>query len=267
MAVEMTREVQEKLREKFDTRVIGLKPKIWCKLCSEKGKFGQTCENHKKKRCPNAPQGCGQNLTEAHLHIEFVSHSEVTDRLLQVDPFWQWEPLGFEPNGLPALDANGGLWIKLTVAGVTRIGYGGADGKRGDDGVKEAVSDAIKTTAMRFGVGLDLWRKSEESGKHDDEPPQQNGRPSGNSQPRQQRPPEKPKRSTDAEHALEEFDALCAAMHLDVAMAEKVFAEEHKGSNIRNATTPAHAAVIRKFLERIDSIDPTRLKKPAEVAS
>jgi len=44
-----------------------------------------------------------------------------------------------------------------------------ADGKTGDDAVKEAVSDAIKTTAMRFGVALDLWRKEEASGKPSEE--------------------------------------------------------------------------------------------------
>jgi hypothetical protein len=51
--------------------------------------------------------------------------------LLDTDLEWSWEPVGFTPEGLPALDRNGGLWIKLTVCGVTRYGYGAADGKSG----------------------------------------------------------------------------------------------------------------------------------------
>jgi hypothetical protein len=78
---------------------------------------------------------------------------------------------------------------------------------------------------------------------------------------------EPPPKSVEAREALEEFDAICAAMELDVSMAEKEFAKRNKGSNIRNATTPAHAALIRKFIETIDTIDPTLLKKPAAVAS
>jgi hypothetical protein len=93
------------------------------------------------------------------MHVEFVGHADVTDRLLAVDPQWNWEPLGFDTFGSPAFDGNGGLWIKLTVGEVTRLGYGHADNKKGGDAVKEAIGDAIRNAAMRFGVALDLWRK------------------------------------------------------------------------------------------------------------
>lgn len=57
------------------------------------------------------------------------------------------------------LDRNGNLWIRLTIAGVTRIGVG--DGSS----LKEIVGDAVRNAAMRFGVALDLWTKDElESG-------------------------------------------------------------------------------------------------------
>ena len=57
------------------------------------------------------------------------------------------------------------LWIRLTVAGVTRIGYGHAEGKKGPDAVKETIGDSIRNAAMRFGVALDLWgAKFKESG-------------------------------------------------------------------------------------------------------
>lgn len=166
----MDAEIMSKLREKFDVTQIGLKPKITCKACSDSR--SKACEKHPKARCESlrGGPGCGQWITPQHMHVEFVSHADVTDRLLSVDPEWTWEPVAFAPTGLPALTPDGGLWIRLTVAGVTRIGYGGADGKTGDDAVKEAVSDAIKVTAMRFGVALDLWRKSEVSGKQPEDP-------------------------------------------------------------------------------------------------
>ena len=85
--------------------------------------------------------------------LDYVGHAAVTDRLLSVDPHWAWEPFALTPEGLPALDKSGNLWIRLTIAGVTRIGVG--DGKN----AKEVVGDAIRNAAMRFGVALDLWAK------------------------------------------------------------------------------------------------------------
>ena len=85
--------------------------------------------------------------------LDYVGHAAVTDRLLTVDPEWSWEPFAVSPEGLPALDRSGNLWIRLTVCGVTRIGVG--DGKS----AKECIGDAIRNAAMRFGVALDLWAK------------------------------------------------------------------------------------------------------------
>ena len=85
--------------------------------------------------------------------LDYVGHAAVTDRLLTVDPHWSWEPFALTPEGLPAVDKAGNLWIRLTICGVTRIGVG--DGKN----AKEVVGDAIRNAAMRFGVALDLWAK------------------------------------------------------------------------------------------------------------
>lgn len=93
--------------------------------------------------------------------LAYVSHADVTERLLEIDPFWTWEPVGFEENGLPALDANGGLWIKLTVLGVSRYGYGEPQGRDDWDKIKGAIGNAIRVAAMRFGVGLHLWQKDD----------------------------------------------------------------------------------------------------------
>jgi hypothetical protein len=53
------------------------------------------------------------------------------------------------------------MWIKLTVCGMTRIGYGHSDGKTGGDAVKEVIGDALRNAAMRFGAALDLWHKGD----------------------------------------------------------------------------------------------------------
>ena len=100
------------------------------------------------------PSAIGQ-LPKAGLMLDYVGHAATTDRLLAVDPDWSWEPFALDENGLPALDAEGNLWIRLTVCGVTRPGVG--DGKT----AKERIGDAIRNAAMRFGVALDLWAKED----------------------------------------------------------------------------------------------------------
>lgn len=148
----MNPETAAKLRAPFERKQIGKLPKVWCADCRAKNKV---CSEHKREKCGT----CKAFISKAHLHVDFVGHADVTDRLLAVDPQWNWEPLGFDSFGSPAFDGNGGLWIKLTIGGVTRLGYGHADGKDGGDAVKEAIGDAIRNAAMRFGVALDLWRK------------------------------------------------------------------------------------------------------------
>lgn len=95
------------------------------------------------------------------LVLDYVGHAAVTARLLEVDPLWTWEPFATDADGLPRFDHVGGLWIRLTVLGHTRIGYGDTAGKKGANAVKEAIGDAIRNAAMRFGVALDLWSKDD----------------------------------------------------------------------------------------------------------
>jgi hypothetical protein len=106
-------------------------------------------------------QVCGGWHHRNAVHLDYVGHAALTDRLLDVDPLWSWEPCAFTADGLPAFDRNGGLWIKLTICGVTRLGYGNADGKQGGDAVKEIIGDALRNAAMRFGAALDLWHKGD----------------------------------------------------------------------------------------------------------
>lgn len=100
-------------------------------------------------------------LPKGGVQLAFVGHAALTDRLLDVDPAWTWEPLALGANGLPVLDECGGLWIKLTVCGVTRLGYGDAGQKKGGDAMKERIGDALRNAAMRFGAALELWHKGD----------------------------------------------------------------------------------------------------------
>jgi hypothetical protein len=122
-----------------------------------------TPEQAKELRKPFPRSAIGK-LPKAGMQLDYVGHAATTDRLLAVDPSWTWEPAALDEHGLPALQGRN-LWIKLTVCGVTRWGVG--DGAS----VKEAIGDAIRNAAMRFGVALDLWSKEELEGAHQGDAP------------------------------------------------------------------------------------------------
>lgn len=123
------------------------------------------------------------------MHLDYVGHAGITDRLNEVDPEWDYEFMHVElspwtedavaklyESGTPEaltearrlvrahgrpLSRDGGCWIRLTVLGVTRMGFGDAAGKSGPNATKEVIGDALRNAAMRFGVGTYLWSKSE----------------------------------------------------------------------------------------------------------
>jgi len=109
-------------------------------------------------------------LPKGGAKLAYVGHAALTDRLLEVDPLWTWDPAALDTSGMPMLDETGGLWIKLTVCGVTRWGYGDAGTKKGGDAMKERIGDALRNAGMRFGAALDLWHKGDLHG--DDVPGQ-----------------------------------------------------------------------------------------------
>lgn len=155
-----TRREQEallaKLREEFLPEEISVRPEIDCKDC--KNAQSGVCPAHNKVRC----SACEQIITSEHTDLTYVGHAEVTSRLLDVDPLWDWQPLAVDQRGLPLIDEAGGMWIRLTVAGVTRLGYGDAHGKaRSTWSTKEIIGDAIRNAGMRFGMALGLWKASE----------------------------------------------------------------------------------------------------------
>ena len=113
-----------------------------------------------KLRVPFPPEQIGK-LPKGGISLDFVGHGFLTQRLLEVDLTWNWEPVALDAQGLPLLDEHGGLWIRLTVCGVTRLGYGDAGGRHGPNAIKEAIGDALRNAGMRFGLALDLWCKGD----------------------------------------------------------------------------------------------------------
>ena len=177
----------------------------------------------KKLREPFPPAQVGK-LPKGGMLLDFVGHGFLTMRLLDVDPLWTWEPFSIDGTfGLPKLDEFGGLWIRLTVCGVTRIGYGDAGGKQGPNAVKEAIGDALRNAGMRFGLALDLWAKGDP-----DAPP-----------------PAKPRSPADVARA--DLAAMLKAKKVDMAAAAKRFADDY-GMDIREAdkeTVEAFHTVMR----------------------
>jgi len=146
----VTPELLAQLAEAFPEEFIGKKPAVWCLLCELR-----ECIEHEKRPCTV----CGDTLTVAHDHLDYVGHAYVRERLNRVDPNWNWAPLAFDTRGLPVLDENRGMWISLTIGGKAMFGYGAPDrSARGGNAVKEVIGDAIRNAAQSFGVALDLWK-------------------------------------------------------------------------------------------------------------
>lgn len=195
-----------KLRVPFPPEHVGKLPRVICTKCS---RGNGTCEDHPKKvNC----QECGSWISPRHIHLDYVGHADVTIRLLEVDPEWTWEPKATDPDpdALKAALASGdaeivrmvitnappkfetdrndnpvGLWIKLTVGGVTRLGYGSCPGGQ-NDAEKVLIGDALRNAALRFGVAVDLWAKGDRA-----DPSSENATASGG-QAARRRPQDRP---------------------------------------------------------------------------
>lgn len=155
----MNVDVAAALRAPFPAEQVGKLPRIVCPDCSKAR--GKCCDQHTKSKCAD----CGNYITDRHIHLDYVGHADVTSRLIEVDPDWTWEPAATDTLGLPLCDTDDagnpvGLWIRLTVAGVTRLGYGSC-GSDQSDAVKVLIGDALRNAAMRFGVAVDLWAKGD----------------------------------------------------------------------------------------------------------
>lgn len=121
-----------------------------------------TPEQTEALRKPFAKSAIGK-IPKGGAQLDYVGHAAVTDRLLAVDPQWSWEPVAFDDQGQPLISNQGKrlvMWIRLTVANVTRLGVGTCQ-PNAFEPEKELVGDALRNAAMRFGVALDLWSREE----------------------------------------------------------------------------------------------------------
>lgn len=173
--------VWERLRAPFPAEKVGKLPRATVDR--------ETYRALKKERCD---QCGGWHPKDKTIHLDYVGHADVTDRLLEVDPEWNWEPVAWdETTKLPRFTlSNGrpvGLWIKLSVCGVTRLGYGSCDASKGD-AEKELIGDALRNAALRFGVALDLWRKERPPVEEDDRPSERPAPPASAQAPVQSTP-------------------------------------------------------------------------------
>jgi hypothetical protein len=172
----------------------------------------------KKLREPFPANQVGK-LPKGGMMLDFVGHGWLTQRLLDVDPEWNWEPFSLDDNGLPKLDDHGGLWIRLTVCGVTRIGYG--EGK-GAEAVKIAIGDALRNAGMRFGLALDLWCKGDPDA------------------------PAPPKPPTKMDLELGSLQDACVLYNLDPSTVAGEFFAKHK--------TPARSATVKQVKDFVNSL-------------
>lgn len=150
------------------------------------------------------------------IQLDYVSHAEITRILIEVDPCWDWEPVAWGPDGLPAVTVVNGkahMFGKLTINGVTRMEVGSAPHNK-QELYKELVSDFLTRGAMRFGIALSLWSKQD---WEDDSQPV--SRPQAKQQTKQQA---KPVQQTGQEQLLsptqrQQITDACAKEGFNVA--------------------------------------------------
>jgi len=160
----MDKTMSSALMADFSSEAIGHKPATWCRQCAEavRARQGKSCKDHRVAWCPK----CRTTITEAHTCLDFVGHADVRARLCEVDPEWSWAPFEFPGTGSLVLSADGqpvGLWIMLTVGGVSKPGYGSVD-KGKTEAVKELIGDALRNAGQSFGIAWKLWAKGERTG-------------------------------------------------------------------------------------------------------
>lgn len=196
------------------------------------GQMGKKPQPYKKDSPKGNCQECGGYHGLPAMHLDFVGHAALTDRLLDTDIEWTWRPMAVTDQGLPIYDQFGGLWIWLTVCGVTRPGYGSPDGKTGGNAVKEAIGDALRNAGMRFGAALDLWHKGD---LHDAQQGNQPDEAQAQSVP-------------DNAEAIAELKEVCGKKEITGEMADKYFRERFKVSlaNGSSEDIKAFTALVRQ---------------------
>ena len=189
----------------------------------------------------DAPKGkcaeCGGWHGLPAIHLDYVGHAALTDRLLDADPAWSWEPLSMGDGGLPVMDSMGGMWIRLTVCGVTRLGYGHAGDKTGGDAIKEVIGDALRNAAMRFGAALDLWHKGD---LHIDDEPRKLIQESGSTM--SAGPIKAPLSAREAAMG-DVFRAMSPELQTSIRRATEEAVKHVKGGDLKSAIAALHSNI------------------------
>jgi hypothetical protein len=112
-----------------------------------------------------------QQLPKGGVKLDFVGHADITRILIEIDPYWSWEPCGWT-NGRPAIHVENGIatmWGWLTVHGKELLGVGSVKADKVDLD-KELIGDFLRNASMRFGISLNLWTKNQWSDLDGDKP-------------------------------------------------------------------------------------------------
>lgn len=93
--------------------------------------------------------------------LSYISHAIVTEHLNKLAPNWKTRLLEvYTYNDAQGMIHCAGVSIEMEIDGVTRVESGGPQRQDGfANEIKNAMSDAIKRCAMRFGVALYIWDK------------------------------------------------------------------------------------------------------------
>lgn len=112
-----------------------------------------------------------QQLPKGGTKLDFVGHADITRILIEIDPYWTWEPCGWD-SGRPAIHVENGIatmWGRLTVHGKEMLGVGSVKADKADLD-KELIGDFLRNASMRFGISLNLWTKNQWSDLDGDKP-------------------------------------------------------------------------------------------------
>ena len=196
------------LQRDFAEDEIGLRPQVWCPACRDKDKGGpqKACGMSKDARGSGGVDHvrakcklCGQNITAAHMHLSYVGHAHLTQRLNEADPRWTWRPARDVPDEvmLAAIATGNAELLKMVLSAyppkiiemeiptsrgtatervmwgelvihddvgneIVMPGVGDAIGKAwGPNALKEMVGDLLRNAGMRRGAALNLWMGEE----------------------------------------------------------------------------------------------------------
>lgn len=108
---------------------------------------------------------------------DYVGHADVTKMLIEIDPLWSWEPVSWvdgRPNievkevtlkkrdGTTRVSRIATMWGFMTVLGKSLPCVGSANADK-EDCEKELIGDLIRNGALRFGICINLWARTDSS--------------------------------------------------------------------------------------------------------